>query len=186
MVVDTVTVCSPNHLHDAHIRFALRSGANAVCEKPLVLNPWNLDGLQKLEEETGKKVNAILQLRLHPSVIRLKKKLERFQLGKKYELDLTYITSRGNWYHNSWKGDIDKSGGVGTNIGIHFFDMLLFLFGAAQETKLFLSTGSKMSGYTEFEDARVRWFLSVDKADLPNAVIKEGKTTHRSLDLSRQ
>ncbi len=163
--IDYVTVCSPNYLHDAHIRFAFRSGADAICEKPLVLNPWNLDGIAEIEELTGRKVNNILQLRLHPTIQALKNTIDS-QRDKKYEVDLTYIPPRGNWYLNSWKGDESKSGGVATNIGVHFFDMLHWLFGALQDCKVHYSSPKKCGGFLEFENARVRWYLSVDGSDL--------------------
>lgn len=180
-----ITICSPNYLHDAHIRFALRIGANAICEKPLVLNPWNLDALAELEKETGGTIYNILQLRVHPSIIQLKEKIKK-QKGSdisKRNIDLTYITSRGNWYLHSWKGDINKSGGVVTNIGIHFFDMLMWLFGSVQLQEVHHSDEKKMSGFLELDNARIRWFLSVDRNDLPKAVKTEGKTTYRSITI---
>lgn len=178
--VHYVSICSPNYLHDAHIRFSLRVGADAICEKPLVLNPWNLDYLQEMEKETGKRVYTILQLRKHPSVIKLKKEVENS--GKKiYDIDLTYITPRGKWYYYSWKGDISKSGGIATNIGIHFFDMLTWIFGEKVQQKVFYSSKQKMGGYLELEKARVRWFLSLDKHDLPPEVIKRDQRTYRSI-----
>lgn len=178
--VDYVTVCSPNYLHDSHIRFALRLGADAICEKPLVLNPWNLDGLIEIEREHEKKVNTILQLRVHPSIVELKEKIDKENRSEKYDVDLTYITSRGKWYLTSWKGDEKKSGGVATNIGVHFFDMLGHLFGPLQINRVHLKDETKSSGYLEFEKARVRWFLSIDGNDLPDAV-KGQKTTYRSI-----
>lgn len=178
--INYISICSPNYLHDSHIRFALRSEADVICEKPLVLNPWNLDGLNSLEKETGKKVNTILQLRLHPSIKILKSKVMKNNKSK-YEIDLTYITSRGQWYFQSWKGIEKKSGGISTNIGIHFFDMLNFLFGNLQECYLHLKTPSKEAGYLEYENARVRWFLSIDEADLPKRVSIENKKTFRSI-----
>jgi len=182
--VDYISICSPNYLHDAHIRFALRNEANAICEKPLVLNPWNLDALKEIEQETGKKVYNILQLRVHPAIIDLKKKVEKEYKGKskKYKVDLTYITSRGKWYFVSWKGDISKSGGVATNIGIHFFDMLIWIFGEVKHYEVHYSEPlKKMAGYVELEKAEVRWFLSVDSKDLPEVAVKEGKRTYRSI-----
>jgi len=166
--VDYITICSPNHLHDAHIRLALRVGADAICEKPLVMNPWNLDVLQELEEEYGQRVWTILQLRVHPSLIELKKKLENEDKTKRHKIKLTYITSRGTWYHYSWKGDIEKSGGIGTNIGIHFFDMLMWLFGPAQTMELYVRDADRMGGYLELPNADVEWYLSLEPKDIPN------------------
>jgi UDP-N-acetyl-2-amino-2-deoxyglucuronate dehydrogenase len=176
-----VSICSPNYLHDAHMRFALRIGADAICEKPLVLNPWNLDALSELELETGKKIYNILQLRVHPAIIALREKIQAAPKGKKFEVDLTYITSRGNWYFASWKGDMSKSGGVATNIGVHFFDMLMWIFGPVKHHEVHLANDRKMAGFLELENADVRWFLSVDKEDLPDPVKAAGKTTYRSL-----
>jgi UDP-N-acetyl-2-amino-2-deoxyglucuronate dehydrogenase len=181
-----VSICSPNYLHDSHIRFALRIGADAICEKPLVLNPWNLDALQELERESGRKIYNILQLRLHPTVMGLKDKVEKSVVAdkdKKFDINLKYITSRGKWYLISWKGDISKSGGVATNIGIHFFDMLLWIFGDLKHNKVILNEPTKMAGELELEKANVRWSLSVDKEDLPEAAIQKGKTTFRSLTI---
>lgn len=179
--VHYVSICSPNYLHDAHIRFALRVGADAICEKPLVLNPWNLDALAELERETGRRVYNILQLRVHPAIIALKEKVTRERRGEKYVIDLTYITSRGNWYFTSWKGDMEKSGGVATNIGIHFFDMLIWLFGPLREFEVHHADPKKMAGYFSLEKAEVRWFLSLDKTDLPPIAIEQRRTTYRSL-----
>jgi UDP-N-acetyl-2-amino-2-deoxyglucuronate dehydrogenase len=179
--VDYVSICSPNYLHDAHIRFALRSGANAVCEKPLVLNPWNIDGLTDIEDATGRRIWTILQLRLHPNIIALKDRVAAEQRGGKHEVDLTYITSRGHWYLQSWKGRDDKSGGVATNIGVHFFDMLHFIFGDLQDNVVHLRTPTRAAGYLEFENARVRWFLSVDYEDVPNAQKEKSQRTFRSI-----
>jgi UDP-N-acetyl-2-amino-2-deoxyglucuronate dehydrogenase len=173
-----ISICSPNYLHDAHIRLALRADANAVCEKPLVLNPWNADALKSLEEETGKRVYTILQLRLHPSIIALKKKIESGAKGKKYDIVLTYITPRGKWYHYSWKGDMVKSGGIATNIGIHFFDMLTWIFGSAKKNILHYYKPDKAGGMLELENANVKWFLSLDQNDLPS-----GGKTFRSITL---
>lgn len=184
--LDYITICSPNYLHDSHIRFALRSGANAISEKPLVLNPWNLDGLIELEKKTGCKVNTILQLRLHPSIIKLSKKINSMELKKKLDIDLTYITSRGNWYGRSWKGDIKKSGGIATNIGIHLFDMLHFIFGELKKSKIFLNTDSKQSGFLELEKANIRWFLSIDNEDIPKKIREKGKTTYRSITIDKK
>ena len=163
--LDFVSICTPNYLHDAHIRMALRRGADAICEKPLVLNPWNVDALQDIQEETGQQINTILQLRLHPSIKQLKSKIDHSKDDSKYEVDLTYITSRGRWYDISWKGDESKSGGVATNIGIHFFDMLHWIFGEIQENEVHLYESHRASGYLEFQKARVRWFLSIDDQD---------------------
>lgn len=181
--IDYVSVCSPNYLHDAHIRFALRAGADAVCEKPVVSNPWNIDGLLEMEEATGRKVNTILQLRLHPAIIALKQKIESGPKDRKHEVDLTYITSRGRWYLHSWKGDVGKSGGIATNIGVHFFDMLHFLFGRVQENRVHLNEDMRAAGYLEYERARVRWFLSVDAADLPEAQRAADQRTFRSITI---
>ncbi len=175
-----LTVCSPNHLHDAHIRLALRIGADAICEKPLVLNPWNLDQLEELENEYQKKIYTILQLRVHPSLLELKKQIENSKKDK-YEVDLSYITSRGLWYHFSWKGIKEKSGGIGTNIGIHFFDLLIWLFGNVKNYQVHLSNNYKMAGFLELERANVKWFLSIDKNDLPQNEIETGKPTFRSI-----
>jgi UDP-N-acetyl-2-amino-2-deoxyglucuronate dehydrogenase len=184
--VHYVTIASPNYLHDAHIRFALRVGADAICEKPLVLNPWNADALSDLENETGKKVYTVLQLRLHPSIIALKERIAREKSSKKYDIELTYITSRGLWYEVSWKGDIHKSGGVATNIGIHFFDMLLWIFGKLQNQVVHITTDRKMSGFFELEKARVKWFLSLDREDLPAEAKAAKKSTYRSLTLDNE
>jgi UDP-N-acetyl-2-amino-2-deoxyglucuronate dehydrogenase len=180
--VDYVSVCSPNYLHDSHVRYALRYGANAICEKPLVLNPWNVDSLAEIERETGKRVYTILQLRLHPAVIALR---ERYNLPieKKWDVDLHYITSRGKWYHVSWKGDTTKSGGIVTNIGIHFFDMLLWIFGDAKAFRVDAYTNDTASGTLELERANVRWFLSINEDTLPKEVRAAGKRTFRSLTI---
>jgi UDP-N-acetyl-2-amino-2-deoxyglucuronate dehydrogenase len=179
--VDFVSICSPNYLHDSHMRFALRSDADAVCEKPLVLNPWNIDGLQEIERDTGRKVNTILQLRVHPAIIALREKIRAGISDRKHEVDLTYITSRGHWYLQSWKGDERKSGGIATNIGVHFFDMLHFIFGGLQENVVHLYEATKAAGYLEYERARVRWFLSVDVADVPEPARLAGQRTYRSI-----
>ena len=181
--IDYVSICSPNYLHDAHIRFALRVGADAICEKPLVLNPWNIDALSEMEKETGHRVWTVLQLRLHPAIVELKRQIDKMSSKKKHEIDLTYITSRGRWYGVSWKGDDQKSGGVATNIGIHFFDMLLWIFGKAERNEVHLSTSDKASGFLELINARVRWFLSLDQKDLPDAAAQAGKRTFRSLTI---
>lgn len=181
--IDYISICSPNYLHDSHIRFALRSGCNAICEKPLVLNPWNIDALKELEQESGKKLNTILQLRLHPSIVKLKKQIENNPSKRKFDVDLTYITSRGHWYDVSWKGDPSKSGGIATNIGVHFFDMLHFLFGNLEENQLFKSEANTASGFLEYERARVRWFLSTAENTLPAAVRLQGQRTFRSITI---
>lgn len=173
-----VSICSPNYLHDAHIRFALRADANAVCEKPLVLNPWNVDALKSLEAETGRKINTILQLRHHPSIIALKEKIESSPKDKRHNIILTYITPRGKWYHYSWKGDMMKSGGIATNIGVHFFDMLAWIFGKTKGNILHYITPEKAGGLLELENADVKWFLSLDKNDL-----SAGDKTFRSITL---
>lgn len=179
--VDFVTICSPNYLHDSHMRFALRSGADAICEKPLVLNPWNIAGLQEIEKDTGQKVNTILQLRVHPSIIALREKIQQESKSSKHEVDLTYITSRGNWYLQSWKGDDKKSGGIATNIGVHFYDMLHFIFGELQNNIVHYSSATKAGGYLEYEKARVRWFLSIDINDVPANIRDTGQRTYRSI-----
>ena len=178
--VDYVSICSPNYLHDAHIRFALRVNATPICENPLVLNPWNLDALQELEEEYEKNINTILQVRCHPSILELKEEVENDDSDKIYDIDLTYITSRGPWYDYSWKGEHSKSGGVAMNIGIHFFDMLMWIFGEVEHQEIHISDDRKAGGFIKLENARVRWFLSIDKEDLPKQV-EEGKTTYRSI-----
>lgn len=177
--VDFVSICSPNYLHDAHIRFGLRNGADVICEKPLVLNPWNAEALKTNEMESGKRVFTILQLRLHPAIIALKKQVESDISGKKHQVDLTYITSRGHWYYTSWKGDVQKSGGIATNIGIHFFDMLGWVFGPMQQNIVHQHTHDRAAGVLEFEKAKVRWFLSINAATLPAAAV--GKRTFRAI-----
>jgi len=177
--VHYVSVCSPNYLHDAHCRLALRVGADVICEKPLVINPWNLDALEELEAETKRSIHTVLQLRVHPELVKLKQSLQA--QGGQHAVELTYITSRGPWYHVSWKGQQDKSGGVATNIGVHFFDLLLWLFGPAADIKVYHSDNRRMSGFIGLEHARVRWFLSVDSHDLPYPVKVGGKTTYRSI-----
>ena len=179
--IDYVSICSPNYLHDSHVRFALRSGADAICEKPLVLNPWNIDGLQEMEDATGRTVNTILQLRLHPSIVALKQKVDSEQKDTKHEVDLTYVTSRGHWYLQSWKGNPNKSGGIATNIGVHFYDMLHFVFGTLQNNVVNYSSEVKAGGYLEYEKARVRWFLSIDYDDVPAGVRETGQRTFRSI-----
>ena len=183
--VNYVSICSPNYLHDSHIRFALRSGASAICEKPLVLNPWNIEALSEIEKEYNRKIYNILQLRLHPVLIDLKNRIDNSQHAVKHDLDLTYITSRGNWYYTSWKGDIHKSGGIATNIGVHFFDMLTWIFGKVQNMVVHMLTPDKASGYLELENARVRWFLSLDYKDLPDHVKEKGMRTYRSIVMDK-
>ena len=177
--IDFITICSPNHLHDAHIRLALRIGADALCEKPLVLNPWNLDALEELEQEYERRVYTILQLRLHPSLLELKKKLE-FKTNR-HSVELTYITSRGLWYNYSWKGVNEKSGGIATNIGIHFFDMLLWLFGDAEKNEMSINKTDKMGGELRLKNADVKWLLSLDRNDLPPSAVNNNKPTYRSI-----
>lgn len=179
--IDYVSICSPNYLHDSHIRFALRHGADAICEKPIVLNPWNVDALQEIEKETRHNIYTVLQLRLHPRIKELRERILNGPKDKVYDIDLTYITSRGNWYHISWKGDIQKSGGVATNIGIHFFDMLSWIFGPVRSNIVHLSAPDKAAGYLELEKARVRWFLSLDYGDIPAPVKMNGQRTYRSV-----
>ena len=181
--INYISICTPNYLHDSQIRFALRSGSDAICEKPLVLNPWNIDGLKEIEEDTGRKIYTILQLRLHPSIMELRKKVKKEKSNTKHEVDLTYITSRGKWYMQSWKGDTKRSGGIATNIGVHFFDMLHFIFGDLQENIVHFSSDTIAAGYLEYENARVRWFLSVDYSDIPDKVKKSGQRTFRSINV---
>ena len=179
--IDYVSICSPNYLHDSHMRFALRSGADAICEKPLVLNPWNIDGLVDIERDTGHKINTILQLRLHAAIIALRDRILAENSTSKHEVDLTYVTSRGHWFHQSWKGDEKKSGGIASNIGVHFFDMLHFIFGSLQENVVHMNSSNKSAGYLEYEHARVRWFLSVDLEDVPTVQRQAGQRTYRSI-----
>jgi UDP-N-acetyl-2-amino-2-deoxyglucuronate dehydrogenase len=180
--IDYVSICTPNYLHDSHIRFALRHNADAICEKPLVLNPWNVDALHEIENETGRRINTILQLRLHKSIVALKERVDS-EKGKVYDIDLTYITSRGKWYFFSWKGDKEKSGGIATNIGVHFFDMLIWIFGGVKQNIVHLSEANKAAGFLELENARVRWFLSLDRNDLPKVAVDEGLPTYRSITI---
>jgi UDP-N-acetyl-2-amino-2-deoxyglucuronate dehydrogenase len=182
--INYVTICSPNFLHDAHIRFALRIGADAICEKPLVLNPWNLDALEELEDIYGKKVYTILQLRVHPALIQLKENIRTKKDKAKKEVILTYITSRGLWYHFSWKGVKEKSGGIATNIGIHLFDLLIWLFGDLQKSEVYYSDPYKIGGFLELKDANVRWFLSLDRNDLPKKATDDKKLTFRSINVN--
>lgn len=179
-----LSICSPNYLHDAHIRFGLRFGSDVICEKPLVLNPWNIDSLKEAEREHGKRVFNILQLRLHPSIIALKKKIDEGPKDKIYDIDLAYITSRGHWYFTSWKGDISKSGGIATNIGVHFYDMLTWIFGDVKKSIVHVHTHDRAAGYFDLERARVRWFLSINPDALPAHIKLKGGRTYRSLNLS--
>ena len=182
--IDYVSICSPNYLHDSHIRFALKSGADAICEKPLVLNPWNIDQLKIIENETGKSVYNILQLRLHPSIIALKEKVTKElqeNPNKMYDIDLTYLTSRGKWYFISWKGDKSKSGGIASNIGVHFYDMLCWIFGDVKENIVNLKTDDANAGYFELKNAKVRWFLSVNYDYIPEEIRNSGQRTYRSI-----
>lgn len=176
--VDFVSVCSPNYLHDAHIRLAMRLGADAICEKPLVLNPWNIDALEELSEEFGQKIYTILQLRLHPAIVALKEKYK--DTNKKHKIDLTYITSRGLWYLVSWKGNVEQSGGLATNIGVHFFDMLMWIFGKKVNSEVHYSDDKTISGFLELENAEVSWFLSIDNKNLPE---NASGSTYRSISV---
>jgi len=184
--VNYVSICSPNYLHDAHIRMALRNDAHAICEKPLVLNPWNLDGLEEIEMETGKKIFNILQLRHHKAIVELKNKIDSLPKDKIHDIDLTYITSRGKWYHYSWKGEVSKSGGVVTNIGIHFFDMLGWIFGDVESNELHLLKTDKASGLLQLKNANVRWYLSIDKNELPVQAVQNNQTTYRSITVDNK
>ncbi len=184
--VHYVSICSPNYLHDAHVRFALRVGADAICEKPLVLNPWNIDALAELEQESGRKINTILQLRVHPALIDVKKRLETTPSKDKHDVVLTYVTSRGPWYLVSWKGQMERSGGLATNIGIHFFDLLLWMFGPVERTEVHHADIRKAAGYLELERARVRWYLSIDQADLPEQFTHSEQSTYRSITIDGQ
>lgn len=181
--IDYVSICSPNYLHDAHIRFGLRNNANVICEKPLVLNYWNVDSLIENEKESEGNVYTILQLRLHPTIIELRNKIMNAPKDKVFDVELTYITSRGNWYYTSWKGDVNKSGGIATNIGIHFFDMLIWIFGDVKKNIVHISSHDRAAGYIEFERARVKWFLSINANTLPINIREAGKTTYRTFTL---
>ena len=184
--LDFVSICTPNYLHDAHIRFGLRAGADVICEKPLVLNPWNIDSLKGVERETGGHVYTILQLRLHPAIINLKKTIEDGPKDKIYDVDLTYITSRGSWYFTSWKGEDHKSGGIATNIGVHFYDMLSWIFGKVRNNVVHISTHDRVAGFLEFERARVRYFLSINYDTIPDDIKTGGKRTYRLLTMEGQ
>jgi len=181
--VDYVTICSPNYLHDAHVRFALRIGADAICEKPLVLNPWNVAALDELAGEHGRKINTILQLRLHPAIIALKNRIDAAPKDKIHDIDLTYITTRGHWYQASWKGDIEKSGGIATNIGVHFFDMLTWIFGPVRQNLVHVHEATRAAGYLELERGRVRWFLSLNRNDLPKPPEAGKPATYRAISV---
>ena len=182
--VDYVSICSPNYLHDSHIRYGLRIGADVICEKPLVLNPWNVDALVELEEEYPNKVNTILQLRHHEAILALKNKIDNGSKEKIYDIDLTYITSRGNWYYTSWKGDESKSGGIATNIGVHFFDMLQWIFGPMQDFSLHTKTYETNAGTLTFQQAKVNWYLSINPDNLPESAKKKGIPTFRTLSIA--
>lgn len=184
--LDIVSVCTPNYLHDSHTRYALRLGADVICEKPLVLNPWNIDTLQKIEQETGRRVNNILQLRLHPAVIALKKKIEEGPQDKIYDVDLTYITSRGNWYYASWKGDVHKSGGIATNIGVHFYDMLSYIFGNIEENVVHVASHDRVAGFLRLKRANVRYFLSINANTLPQEIVEQNLRTYRSIQIGNE
>lgn len=182
--IDYISITTPNYLHDAHIRFALKSGCDAICEKPLVLNPHNIDQLKVIEKETGQKINNILQLRLHPSIIALKEKVSKeleSNPNKVYEIDLTYLTSRGKWYFVSWKGDESKSGGIASNIGVHFYDMLTWIFGEVKENLVHLKTPDANAGILVLKNANIKWFLSVNYDYLPENIKEQGQTTFRSI-----
>lgn len=181
--IDYLSICSPNYLHDAHIRLAMRLGADAICEKPLVLNPWNIDALEELAHEHGRSIHNILQLRFHPSLAALKKKIDAEDSSAKHEIDLTYITSRGRWYLVSWKGNLEQSGGLATNIGIHFFDMLIWIFGPVVRQEVHVADARTVAGYFELEKAKVRWFLSIDRKHLRGQSTANGQTTLRSISV---
>lgn len=181
--IDYTSICTPNYLHDSHIRQALRAGSDAICEKPLVLNPWNIDSLKKVERNTGNRIWNILQLRVHPSILALKEKVEKGPKDKGYDIDLTYLTSRGHWYYTSWKGDIQKSGGIATNIGVHFFDMLGWIFGSVKNNRVHIHEHDRASGFIQFERANVRWFLSINEDMLPAHIIEKGQRTYRSISI---
>lgn len=182
--VDYISICSPNYLHDAHIRFALRSHANAICEKPLVLNPWNIDALEEFEQESGHGIFSILQLRLHPSIIALRERILAAPADQIFDVDLTYLTARGSWYHATWKGRQEQSGGIATNIGVHFFDMLGWIFGSCEGNRVHLQRLDAAAGYLEFKRARVRWFLSINEAHLPPEVRARRQRTFRSIRIN--
>jgi UDP-N-acetyl-2-amino-2-deoxyglucuronate dehydrogenase len=184
--INYVSICTPNYLHDAHMRYGLRLGADVICEKPLVLNPWNIDALQKVEQDEGKKINTILQLRLHQSIIDLKKKIEQSREDKIFDVELTYITSRGNWYYSSWKGDERKSGGIATNIGVHFYDMLQWVFGKIKNSIVNVSLHDRVAGFLELEHANVRYFLSINAEHLPQNAVRGEKHTYRTINIDHE
>ncbi|MEA3494692.1 MAG: Gfo/Idh/MocA family oxidoreductase [Bacteroidota bacterium] len=184
--IDYVSICSPNFLHDSHIRLALRNQAHAICEKPVVLNPWNVEALKEIEKESGKNIYNILQLRYHSAITTLKKKVEKDNRSEKYDIDLTYVTGRGRWYHMSWKGDKTKSGGIATNIGVHFYDMLGWIFGELQQNIVHVLEENRAAGYLEFEKARVRWFLSLEIDDIPKQIWQKGQRTYRSIKVENE
>ena len=179
--IDYVSICSPNYLHDSHIRYGLRIGADVICEKPLVLNPWNVDALIELENEYNNKVHTVLQLRHHEAILALKENIDQSPQDKMYDIDLTYITSRGNWYYTSWKGDESKSGGIASNIGVHFFDMLQWIFGPMQEFSVSTKTADTNAGTLMFERAHVKWYLSINANNLPQSAKEKGLPTFRTL-----
>jgi UDP-N-acetyl-2-amino-2-deoxyglucuronate dehydrogenase len=182
--IDYVSITTPNYLHDAHMRWGLRSGADVICEKPLVLNPWNIDALSEVEKRTDKKIYNILQLRLHPSIIELRERVQKAlekNPDKVYDIDLTYLTSRGKWYFISWKGDEAKSGGIASNIGVHFYDMLTWIFGDVRENIVHLKNSCANAGYLKLKHANVRWFLSVKYDYIPDEVKATGQRTYRSI-----
>lgn len=181
--IDYVSVCTPNYLHDAHTRYGLRLGADVICEKPLVLNPWNIDALEKMEEETGHKAYNILQLRLHDSIVALRKRISEGPSDRIYDVDLTYITSRGKWYYASWKGDVNKSGGIATNIGVHFYDMLQWVFGPVKKSVVHVMTHDRVAGFLDLEKARVRYFLSINADTLPENAVQGEKRTFRTITI---
>jgi UDP-N-acetyl-2-amino-2-deoxyglucuronate dehydrogenase len=182
--IDYISICSPNYLHDAHVRFALRVGADAICEKPLVIKPWNVDALLELENECDNKVNTVLQLRHHNSIIEMREKINKQRPADKYDIVLTYITPRGPWYHYSWKGNIEQSGGLATNIGVHFYDLLIWLFGSVENSEVHISNSERISGYLELEKARIRWYLSINKGDLPESAKSKKIPSFRSLTMN--
>ena len=184
--IDYLSICSPNYLHDAHMRFGLRSNADVICEKPIVLNPWNLEALRSLEKESGKKIYNILQLRHHPSIIALKEKIDNSDSNKIHDVDLAYLTSRGKWYHHSWKGDVTKSGGIATNIGIHFYDMLMWIFGPIKRNIVHILDNDRAAGYLDLEKARVRWFLCINYDYIPSEIKAQGQRTYRSITVNKE
>ena len=184
--INYVSICSPNYLHDSHIRYGLRIGADVICEKPVVLNPWNIDALIEIENEYTNKVNTILQLRYHEAILKLKNKIDGGDPNKIYDIDLTYITSRGSWYHNSWKGDESKSGGIATNIGIHFFDMLMWIFGTCENFTVTQKTNDTNAGTLKLKKANVNWYLSINSDNLPKDIKDHKITTFRKLKIENE